>query len=863
MRILIFVFIYLSTNIIFAAEFSLNKKDGLFEVKNNDGIFINSKYIGWAPNWKWDGPKVLYKNSNENKIELNLEFKKQEIKSNVKVEINKDNIKYYFYHQFNKEHFNTIGGGIEFNFDLRSQIQINGAKSPYILPDKTGWRWEFKPNQVVKVDFSRSISKIYFEKGNKSKIRAMFFSGNIKKGHEKTVMTITIPSGSSVLPFNNADTTQKKHSSWLENSIDPLTSFVDLSYLNDKPAGKHGFVRAVGNKFVFSDNTPIRFYGTNIQAHTLFIKNKRLIKQHAKRIAKLGFNLVRLHHHDSPWVSSSLISKGSTTQNINLKSLDSYFWWVKCLRDEGIYIWMDLQVQRPWRKGDLIPGWETDMAPKAVKGMSISKGFIYLNKRMQELSKKFNEELLSRVNPYTQLALKDDPAVMGLMITNENDLTLHLGNTFLKNKGHPYHQSLFDKEVEKFANKFSLSAYKVRETWKPGVSKYLLNDLEARFNKDMLNHLRNIGVKVPVSTTSLWGRNSRLFSLPALTTGNMVDAHGYADSGIFNKSLLQKNPHFEANFLHGIGQAQVVGKPFTVSEYNVGEHSKLDNSYIATVSVASMAAFQGWDAIMLYGYSQDALKGGRTSPWSSYTHPAIMGVIPAMALLYREGHVAPAKKTVVLAPANDELFTKNLSSITSVAIRTSLEQHRMLVAMPKIKKLPWLQPSNIDKNAIVIHDLQKSILPENQNFIVSDTGEIKRNWREGIMTINTDKSQLVMGRIGGREITLEDVIVKVRNSEAAIIFTSMDKKPIRRSKQILISAVAKVRKVKHQRKSSYISEPVIAEISFSSIHKGLRVVALQPDGSEGRSISLSINKNGVYSFVLSEKDKTHWYVIRD
>ena len=644
---------------------------------------------------------------------------------------------------------------------------------------------------------------------------------------------------------------------WLVSSIDASESFIDISHLNTKPAGSHGFVRSVNDYYEFKDGTLASFFGTNVQAYSLFSDNKTVIKKHAKRIAKLGFNLVRLHHHDSPWVNPSLIKNGSTTKLINDKALDSYFWWVKCLRDEGIYVWVDLQVQRPWRKGDNIPGWATDLAPKAIKGMNVAKGFIYFNQRMQALTKIFNEELLTRINPYTKLALKDDPAVMGLMITNENDLTHHFGNSFLKDKNHPYHQRLFDKEVELFAGDFDFPKNKVRETWKPGYSKYLLNDLEARFNQEMIKHLKELGVKVPIVTTSLWGGNRALFSLPALTTGDMVDAHSYAGGGV-----LKKNPHYTPSFLHALGQGQVVGKPFTVTEYNIGPKVDLESAFIPVVSVAAMAAFQGWDATMLYGYSQDGFKGNRASPWSSYMHPSIMGVVPAMALLYRQSHVSPAKKTVVLAPANDDIFTKNLSPKTSSAIRTTLEQHRMVVAMPKTKYLPWLKSSEIDKDAVVIRDLTKDMLPANQDYIESDTGEIKRNWRKGVMTVNTAKSQLAMGQIGGHEINLNNVSIKSKTTNAAIIFTSLDNKPIKESQKILVSAVAKVAKVKVKQKSSYISEPVKAKLGLSSVHSALRLVPLHSDGSEGTPRKIVKDANGMFAFSISEKDKTHWYIIR-
>ena len=825
------------------------------------GIVVDSTYVGWekkAGKWKWDNSNVQEVISNDSKKKFQLDFRAQGVKSIVEIGNNKTSIKYTYHLQFNKSLRDTVGSGIEFNLDLLPQIRNYGAKEPVLLPNNTGWVWEFELGKVVEVVFSPEVAQVYFERGNKSKIRAMFFSGKITKGRSIITMKVNLPDRTSITSFNDINS-EKKHSSWFKQSLNPVKSFIDLSYLNEKPAGNHGFVKTVDDGFQFNDGSPARFFGANIQASSLFIKNKHLIKQHAKRIANLGFNLVRLHHHDSFWVNPSLISKGSTTQEINTNSLDSYFWWVKCLRDEGIYVWVDLQVQRPWREGDRIPGWDTDLAPEAKKGEHVAKGFVYLNKRMLELTKKFNEEFLTRINPYTQLALNDDPAVMGIMITNENDLTHHFGNRFLPTRNHPHHQFLFDKEVESFANKFTLPANKVRQTWKPGASKYLLNDIEARFNKDMIKHLRDLGVKVPIATTSLWGGES-LYSLPALTTGDMVDVHGYADNGQFNKSQLQRNPQYEPNFMHWIGQGHVANKPFTITEYNAEIGSDLDNAYVPAISVASMAAFQGWDAIMLFGYSNGLTKE-RATPYSSSMHPAILGVMPAMALLYREGHVTPAKNTVILAPANDELFTKNLSPKTSVAIRTTLEQHRMVVAMPKTKILPWLQPSKIDKDAIIINDLNKNMLRENQDFIISDTGELKRDWRKSIMTINTPKSQLVMGRIGGRLIELNDVKLKSKTPEAAIIFTSLDKKSIRASKRILVSAVAKVAKVKNRWKSSYISEPVKAEITFTSIHKGLRLVSLRSDGQEGRSSPLKKNKKGEYSFILSEKDKTHWYLI--
>ena len=34
---------------------------------------------------------------------------------------------------------------------------------------------------------------------------------------------------------------------WISEALKPELSFIDLSYLNEKPAGNHGFVKAVGD----------------------------------------------------------------------------------------------------------------------------------------------------------------------------------------------------------------------------------------------------------------------------------------------------------------------------------------------------------------------------------------------------------------------------------------------------------------------------------------------------------------------------------------------------------------------------------------------------------------------------------------
>ena len=138
--------------------------------------------------------------------------------------------------------------------------------------------------------------------------------------------------------------------------------------------------------------------------------------------------------------------------------------------------------------------------------------------------KRFAEAYLTHVNSYTGLAYKDDPAIAAVLITNENDVTNHFANALLPDKNVPKHNRVYMAEAEAFAKQHNLSANQTWRSWEPGPSKLFLNDLERRFNVDMIQHLRGIGVKVPIATTSSWGRNG-LNSLPALTAGDVIDVH--------------------------------------------------------------------------------------------------------------------------------------------------------------------------------------------------------------------------------------------------------------------------------------------------------------------------------------------------
>ena len=347
-----------------------------------------------------------------------------------------------------------------------------------------------------------------------------------------------------------------------------------------------------------------------------------------------------------------------------------------------------------------------------------------------------------------------------MLLTNENDLTFHFGNALLPNQKVPGHDAIYMKEAAAFATEFGLPKDTVWQSWLPGPSKLFLNDLEHRFDARMVKHLREIGVKVPIITTSSWGRDP-LSSLPALTTGEIIDAHSY---GSVNE--LEKNPFDAPTFVDWMAAAHVVDRPLSVSEWNVSPFPTPDRD-TTPLYVAGSASLQGFDALMQYAYTQGPLDPGHVSSnmspnnWEGFNDPALMATMPAAALLYRRGDVQEAKTTYAFAPTPEQLFNQSISPNTSVALRTAVEKGKLVIAMPQTKELPWLGRSSIPLGAQLITDPNQSQINADTTFVVSDTGELRRDWGQGTYTIDTPRSQAAMGWIGDKQIDLGDVSIAV------------------------------------------------------------------------------------------------------
>lgn len=757
-----------------------------------------------------------------------------------------------------KEHAPIDGIVLDWKFVLTSPAFASKPGAPMLLENNLGWMWRVGTDQFVSVRFEEPLDRLIHEAGKQDNVRAFLVADRLDPGIKRIRYSVELPAGGRIVPspeerYGRADT-----SAWFHDALKWDESPVDLSFLNaaDRPAGRRGFIKADRDRLAFEDGTPARFWGANLGAAALFSTPHQNVARQAHRLAQLGFNLVRIIHHDAPWIEPNIFDGNGRhdTSRLSDLALERIDWWVKCLKDEGIYVWLDLASRRSLTDNDFVK-----LGSDEIKqNHGYLDGFNYLNKFVVYVMREFQRQYLSHVNQYTHLAYKDDPAVVGILITNENDLTTHFGTMMLPDKN-PVHHDLLTREFRRFGVTWGWAEDQLKETWAPGPSKLVLNSIENRFNQVMIGDLRGLGVRALIATTSAWGEPS-LYGLPALTVGDVIDVHakGGAES-------LSANPRYAPNFIHWIGAARVEGKPLSITEWSTPFPAA--DRFTAPLYLASIAALQGWDMPIYYDYAQRPLTapGGpgpesRIAEWSSYNDPALCGVMPAAAVAFRRGHVSPARSHYCLALDRAQLIDSELNARTAAAIRTLVEQSRLSIGLPTVKELPWLLSDKPPGDATVVTEPDRDFIAPKQSFVRSDTGEILRNWRYGIQTIDTPRTQAVSGWLGGKTIRLRDATIRVDNPKAVVVLTSLDDQPLSSSRSILITAMARAQGATPGH-LPFLSEPVTATVELQTKADGLELVALGPSGKAQERLVPSASPDGV-TVSLPTRHGTHWYALR-
>lgn len=427
-------------------------------------------------------------------------------------------------------------------------------------------------------------------------------------------------------------------------------SIMDFSGRLDAPAGKYGLVVVRNGKFVFRDRpeTPIRFYGVNFGGNAL-VPDKKTAERIADRIAAAGYNAVRIHNHDN--VLTRRV--GGSSVELDPEQLDKLEYFIHCLKQRGIYLSTDLYVARKTHPGE-IPEF-----PGKSFWLGEYKAMLFLFDSVKRNLKEFSRNWLTHVNPYTGLALKDDPALFSLSLVNENDIFLVWNRT--------------PESTEEFLKRFDAwkAVHKPQDGGaaadNPAFAAFLDEQYQATF-RDLRKFVRDLGVSVPLTDQNM---------IATLRTAAMrddydyVDIHSYWDHPIYlggqwnppskllNRSAISADAAVPARLM----LSRHSDKPMMVTEFDFASPNMFRAE--GPVLVGAYAAFQNWDGVFHYIYTNrlgefDSDKDISGSFFSSAVDPVkylsqIIGI-----RLFLDGGVKPAPEqfTLVLGDRKGMGFTE-------------------------------------------------------------------------------------------------------------------------------------------------------------------------------------------------------------
>ena len=425
-------------------------------------------------------------------------------------------------------------------------------------------------------------------------------------------------------------------------------SAIDVSYLLDAPAGKHGSLSSNDDNFIFEDGTKAKFWGTNLYGKACF-PDKSEAEGLAEQIAQNGFNMVRMSALDGDYEGNIFLGEENTS-TLDPESMDKLCYFIKCLKDRGIYVYLTITSERPALEGDGI-----EEIYDVVPGYKV-EGFF--DKKLIELQQDYLKKLLTYTNKYTGISIGADPAVAMIEYMDSNSMFAYSANPRSKNGVDADYY--FNQLNEKY-NDFIISKYKgvsaLRKAWADDYGYIDSNALKnktltiygawqnspiigERHKTDIAEFLQGIhtdyynqmeavarscgfkGVSTshsnPNNETEIRTAKTGFAAVNAFTSVNMGVGKD-TNPAVYDKGLVVADD---------IVRSKTAGSPLMVSGYNTGTGAKFTGDIV--LAMAALSGQQGWSACQ-YFYTDG--KDNKNNTFEIADDITRLGLMPAAAIL--------------------------------------------------------------------------------------------------------------------------------------------------------------------------------------------------------------------------------------
>ena len=538
---------------------------------------------------------------------------------------------------------------------------------------------------------------------------------------------------------------------------------LDLSSLVDAPAGKYGFVRTGKDGHFEFERRPggrVRFHGGNFSWNSSLME-KAATDRAADEVVRLGYNWVRAHQHDTQF-----LPKGAkTSDQLDPDALDRFDYFVAAMKRRGVYFTTDCYSSRKFLPDD--PGLG-DLADE----YRVMKGALAVRPAALENWKAFTRAFLCHVNPYTGLALKDEPALVCLNLVNEDNLDAAT-----------WPGSRFYDEVRKgFESSAASKSSDSDRAWRD-----YLGRLQERIHREMLGFVKNeLGVHAPVTSLNMcsgvdFTRRRGIF--------DVIDLHSYFAHPERENRAGETFRHVFHSQLAGRGDGQEMlllphffqrdwKKPLVFTEYRHCPPNVFRSE--AGALIGSYAALQGWDGLAGYGYAEGAWSFSIS--WNMNTFDTVNDVFSQMmdrqmSFLYLRGDVSDARGRLCLE------VPPNAMEDASYPIDLPREV-RQIGLFTGVGFSVGSAPTGTRGESFAAISNVATRVGKNGVFR-SDTGELEMNVSNRTFRVVTPRSEAVLlssGRLAGNFLSAE----LLREGPCAVSVHSLDGRPLAESRRMLV-----------------------------------------------------------------------------
>ena len=612
-------------------------------------------------------------------------------------------------------------------------------------------------------------------------------------------------------------------------------ALLDLSNLNEDVAGESGFVRLSpdGESFVRGDGVPIRFWAVNT---SVWKQGLPALREHAKFLAKRGVNMVRFHGQ-IPQAGR----EGGSLEAISEEQRDQLWQLVAAMKEEGIYTTFSPYYPHAV-KPEAARRW---IAPRDSEGMT---GLVFFDPLVQRAYKSWLREILTRKNPYTGLALKDDPALAIVQMQNEDSLLFWTLNRIRGREAHLLGQEFAKFLVEKYGSlDRARSAWNgaeapdaldnVKDDWVAGIvalSKIWHLTAKAR-NGDAEVRLRD-QTQFLTQMMLAWNGEVARFLREDLQAPQLFNAGNWktADSVVLDDL---ERYSYTAGDIVGVnryvtamhegsrrGWAIVVGDrfheegllrrpldlPLTLRQpsgapYIVTETLWVPPMWQQVEGPILMAAYQsllGIDASYWYTAREVQWREPQSAngflpsigKWVLGT-PTHLGMFPAAALLYRRGYVEPVEPVVIEHRSLASMWSREAPLVVSKQGYDPNRDNRLLSIFDRGRSQispysflagPIMVVFGSSKDDFIREDIARFV-DEASQVVTSTNRQLVWDWGRGVVTIDSERAQGVVGTLSARQDhTLGDIDISSDNNYGSILVVSLDDRPIATSRKLLV-----------------------------------------------------------------------------